>query len=331
MLQILYLTQAGSTLPSVRFRVMPYVRLGEKQGTPIGWKQIPKTMASRLPFFLLLPRAKTIILQKKLLSVPELYLLKGKCSRLIFDFDDAIWTCHPHVPHGPEREEKESKAAERFANTCKRVHQIIAGNDYLADMAKSYKSNVTVIPTPIDTDMYKPGSLGRKNHLTTVGWMGTSSNLFFLPDVIDQLKDLPKNTLIKIVSDEPLPPPHCDRVLFEYWHPLKELSQLQFMDIGLMPLTDDPYTRGKCGFKILQYMACGVVPVASNIGFNSTIIEHGEDGFLVDKPEQWSEYVSRLVTDPELRDSMAAKARKKVVDNYSLTVMSIKLWQSIIT
>jgi glycosyltransferase involved in cell wall biosynthesis len=90
------------------------------------------------------------------------------------------------------------------------------------------------------------------------------------------------------------------------------------MDVGLMPLTDDEYTRGKCGFKLLQYMACGVVPVASDVGFNREIVEHGETGFLASSPEDFTPYVRRLLDDEGLRKDMARAARRSVVERFSL-------------
>ena len=120
-----------------------------------------------------------------------------------------------------------------------------------------------------------------------------------------------------------------ENVMWAAWSPDKEISQLQAMDIGLMPLEDSEYSRGKCGFKILQYMACGAVPVASDVGFNAEIIEHGIDGFLVRKPEDWKRHVMRLAEDEKLRANMAEAARRKVVSEFDLKAVANSLWKAL--
>ena len=104
----------------------------------------------------------------------------------------------------------------------------------------------------------------------------------------------------------------------ETWTPDNEIPWLQAMDVGLMPLTDDDYTRGKCGFKLLQYMACGAVPVASPVGLNTAIVRDGENGLLASTPGDFARAVERLAADPALRRTLAAEARRTVVEAYSL-------------
>lgn len=236
--------------------------------------------------------------------------MKRKCAKLVFDFDDALWTFHPSVPSGPKRDAREIKDRKRFARQCGQVDAVIAGNSYLASRAEESASKVTIIPTPIDTDKYVPGDFdsGRVN----VGWMGTSSNLFFLADILQGIRPVLADSPALVVSNKMYEGPGEDLVRYEDWSSEREVTQLQSMDIGLMPLTDDEYTRGKCGFKLLQYMACGAVPIASDVGFNREIIEDGKDGFLISSPEQWVERVRLLKSDPEFRRKMRDAARKKL-------------------
>jgi len=333
MLDVLFLTQSFDTLPSVRFRVLPYVRNAASYGRSASWKPVPKTLAGRVPFYALLPKARTIVLQKKLVSSQEIRLLRRKCLKLAFDFDDALWTCHPNVPQGRAREKKCARSLTRLQAMCSSVDLVLAGNTFLAQKVRSYADRVEVLPTPIDTDVYTPDGLSGDAPVTldeevTVGWMGTSCNLFFLPNVFKMLSPLAGDTQFLVVSDEPYPfPQGFSHAAFLYWNPDLEVLHLREMDIGLMPLTNDEYTRGKCGFKLLQYMACGVVPVASDVGFNREIITHGEDGFLVKHPSEWIRYVSLLVQDAYLRRKMAISARNKVVERFSLARAAERLWR----
>ncbi|MBN2141100.1 MAG: glycosyltransferase family 4 protein [Desulfovibrionaceae bacterium] len=326
---VLFLTQSGATLPSVRFRVLPFVAQGRDMGLDVDWRRIPKTVPQRLGFFFGLPRTDVIIVQKKLFSRFELGLLRRKCRSLVFDFDDALWTFHPSEPPGPDRDRRVARNAGRFARVCADVDLVIAGNDYLARRAAAHQGNVRVVPTPLDTDLYTPPDPAGPDREPCVGWMGTASNLYFLSEVFEALAPLSGEARFLVVADRRFSEKYRTRADFEFWTPDSELAQLRSMDIGLMPLTDDEYTRGKCGFKILQYMACGVVPVAADVGFNREIVEHGVDGLLVRDPSQWAEYVRLLARDRDLRAEMAAAARKKVVRDYSLKALSGRFWSAI--
>lgn len=326
MLRLLYLTQAGQTLPSVRFRVLPMVEKATQAGISADWRRIPSGVLARLPFYLGLPRAEVIVLQKKLVEAWELLLIRSRCEHLVFDFDDALWTSHPNTPPSPARGAREKKAWRRLKLVCGRVDLVIAGNAYLAGHVREFARNLAVLPTPLNTDVYVPAPARQGGGPVTVGWMGTSCNLFFLPEVLAELAPLAGKIRLRLVSDDlyaaPAPLP-VDSVL---WSPETEVAELQGFDIGLMPLTDDAYTRGKCGFKLLQYMATGAVPVASDVGFNREIVRHGENGLLVREPGDWARHVAALAEDPALRARLAAAARKTVVERFSLARTAARLW-----
>ncbi len=322
-MQLLYLTQSGPTLPSVRFRVVPFVAAARAAGIDAEYRVIPKGSLKRIPFFLGLPKADVLILQKKLLNPLDLALAARAGKRFVYDFDDAVWTSHPNVQDEARREKERTKQAPRFAATCRRADLIIAGNSFLAARAGEYNSRVEILPTPLDTDVYVPDAARRSAGLPVVGWMGTACNQFFLPELFDALTPLAERMRLAVVSDES----YTDfGAAFEKWSPERELAQLQAMDIGLMPLSDDEYTRGKCGFKLLQYMACGAVPVAADVGFNREIVEHGRTGFLVRTPDEWHEAVATLLDDPARRAEMAVEARKTVVEKFSLAAAVKKLF-----
>lgn len=330
--KVLFLTQSGDTLPSVRFRVLQYLRDAQARGISAERRTIPKTAAGRIPFYASLPRVEVIVLQKRLLSVLELSLLRMKCRRLAFDFDDALWATHPNSAGSPGCAARESKALERLMATCARVDLVIAGNTFLADKVGGVNNNVLVLPTPLDCEKYSPGDQHGEagvDQLPLVGWMGTSCNLFFLPEVFEAMAQLSGKTRFQVIADEPFESPPGMDVGFSYWSSEQEVEQLRAMDVGLMPLTDDEYTRGKCGFKLLQYMACGAVPVASGVGFNTEIIEHGKDGFLAADAGDFLKYTARLVENADLRRKMAAAARSKVEARFDVKASAERLWRSL--
>jgi len=319
-LDLLFLSSSGPTLPSVRFRVLPYVREAERRGLAVRHLVVPKTLAGRLGMYATLPAARAVVLQKKLLPKPEVVLLRRRCRFLAFDFDDALWTCHPNA--GEVVEDQRSLA--RLEAVCRAADLVIAGNAYLAERVEGWSSRVEVLPTPLDTDAYAPPERREEGGKVTVGWMGTSCNLFFLPDALSAMAAVPGIRLL-VVSDGACALPAGLEAEFRAWSAATEAADLQAMDIGLMPLTDDPYTRGKCGFKLLQYMASGAVPVASDVGFNCSVVTDGKDGFLVRTPDEFAERVALLASDVELRKRMALAARRTVEERFSLQAAAERL------
>lgn len=329
-LDLLFLTPSGETLPSVRFRVLPFVELGRKKGLAADWRRTPKAIHQRLLFLLTLPRARVMVIQQKLFAPWELSLIRRNCERLVYDVDDALWSLHPAEVGRPGSAEKAAKIKARFAATCAGADLVIAGNEYLAGHARAHQQNVFVLPTLLDTAKYTPpppdaAGVGPFR----VGWMGTSGNLFFLPEVLRQLAPHRERLEIRIVSDAPYQGELQEMARFERWSPTLEVDQLRGFEVGLMPLTDDEYTRGKCGFKILQYMASGAVPVASAVGFNTEILTHGRDGMLVRSPSDWAAHILSLADNRELLECMARQARKTVVERFGLERMAPRFWEAV--
>jgi glycosyltransferase involved in cell wall biosynthesis len=268
------------------------------------------------------------VVQKKLLPPIYLNLLKRRCGRLFYDFDDAVWTHHPGDTGKASRASNLRKAQRRFVATCRIADGVIAGNGYLGAKARAHNLSVTVLPTPIDTDLYRPPGQRRTGSTRLrVGWMGTAANQHFLHPVLMELHSVTESMELQGISNENRLKAALPGMRFESWAAEKEVAQLQAFDIGLMPLSDDEYTRGKCGFKLLQYMACGVVPIASAVGFNNDIIDHGVDGFLVQDVADWKRHILQLKENPELRCQMALRARAKVEANFSLTGSAARLWR----
>jgi glycosyltransferase involved in cell wall biosynthesis len=235
--------------------------------------------------------------------------------RIILDFDDAIFL-------GP-RGQPDRWCRRAFETAVKISSRVIAGNTYLAENAAA-PEKTTVIPTVIETDRYQPRENRPPGREVVVGWMGTTGHfgeLSVLVPMIEKLLRTHPHVTFRFVSNANCPRlPDHPRVEQVRWSAESELALLRSFDVGLMPLSDSPWNRGKCGFKLIQYMAVGVPPIASAVGANVEIVGQGRDaaGLLVRPEESWASAVELLVEDPELRARLGACARARAVECYSV-------------
>lgn len=207
---------------------------------------------------------------------------------------------------------------------CRLAAHVTPGNEYLAEYARRFNSHVTVVPTTIDTDKYVPKS-GQSDPLV-IGWSGSESTVKYVAMLRAVLQRLRKTRTFRVliigtaeyaidgVEVEAMP-----------WRAASEVEDLHRIDIGVMPLTDDPWSRGKCGLKALQYMALGIPAVCSPVGVNSTIIRDGENGFLAATEDDWYDRLARLLDDAALRRRIGAAGRDTVEQKYSARVQVPRL------
>jgi glycosyltransferase involved in cell wall biosynthesis len=234
---------------------------------------------------------------------------------LIFDFDDALF-----VQNEP-----------KITSLVKLAQRCVCGNDYLADFARKHNPNTSVIPTAIDTDKFQQRSQKDEQTLT-IGWTGTSGNYeFFSEKMIDDiarvLKETPHTRFLFICDRPP-----DERFHFQYdylpWRAESEITDLQQIDIGLMPLIDSPWSRGKCGFKLIQYGAIGIASLASDVGVNADVIRDGQSGCLIHN-DDWYTPLKKLVEDRQLARIMGKEAQKHMQKVYSLKTNYPKLKEAI--
>ncbi|MBS1486259.1 MAG: glycosyltransferase family 4 protein [Bacteroidetes bacterium] len=240
-------------------------------------------------------------------------------KKIIYDFDDAIW-----LPNTSSENKIIAwlKWHGKVKSICRWSYRISCGNEFLAGFAKKYNRQVTVNPTTIDTEHLHQHSeeLKRKNEKVIIGWTGTHSTLLYLSalqEVFLKLADQFKDTIgFLIIADKP---PDM-KIEFEFvkWSKENEMKDLLKMDIGVMPLPDNDWAKGKCGFKALQYMALEIATVASPVGVNSSIIAHEKDGLLCSTSNEWYAALSRLIEDASLREKIGKAGRAKVVSHYSV-------------
>jgi glycosyltransferase involved in cell wall biosynthesis len=266
-----------------------------------------------------LRRAEAVIIQRKLLPRFGLQLLRGAARTLLFDFDDAVFLRNSYSAKGlycPRR-------LRRFQSVCRAADIVIAGNDFLHDEALCLggASRAVVIPTCLDPGRYPIARHERAGAGVELVWVGSSSTLQGLEAIRPLLSDLGRRRpglRLKLVCDrflqlDALPVTACP------WSEEGEAAALAAADIGISWMPDDHWSRGKCGLKVLQYMAAGLPVVANPVGMHAILIQHGENGFLADTPDEWTEAVSTLARDPALRRRLGHAGRRRLEAEYSLT------------
>ncbi len=247
----------------------------------------------------------------------EWILAKVLGKKIIFDFDDAIWL--------PNTSQSNFLAAKlKFHHKTRLIskwaHRVSAGNAYLAAYAQKYNPNTIINPTTIDTiNWHSQVKSQEHNKQLVIGWTGTHSTLKYLDELVPILQELEHSfSFTFLVIANQAPTWQLDSLQFIPWQKATEIEDLLKMNIGLMPLTDDDWAKGKCGFKALQYMALGIPALASPVGVNAEIIDHEENGFLCHSAQDWEKYLTQLLQDPTLRVKLGKKARKKIIDYYSV-------------
>ena len=249
----------------------------------------------------------------------EFILAKVFRKKIIYDFDDAIWL--------PNTSEENSVAGwlkfhGKVRWICRWSYRVSCGNEWLADFARQFNSRVVVNPTTIDTDKrHNPNLLEKKpNEKIVIGWTGTHSTLQYLTPLIPALQSIEKkfSVIVRVISNKN---PQLPLQNFEFvpWKIETEIQDLMSFDIGLMPLTEDAWSNGKCGFKALQYMALEIPCVASPVGVNTRIVQQGVNGFLCSSNAEWEQTLENLIQQSELRKSIGVAGRQTVVDKFSVS------------
>jgi len=236
-------------------------------------------------------------------------------KKIIYDFDDAIW----HLNYSEKNKiARFFKAPWKVKYICKWADTIIVGNSYLKEYARQFNNNVVIIPTTVNTQVHKACKQKQTDKALTIGWTGTLTTLKQLETALPIIKKLKKRYDFNfyIISNEK---PRFD-INFEFkkWQAETEVKDLCKIDIGIMPLPDDEWAKGKCGLKGLQYMALEIPTIMSPVGVNSEIIQDGENGFLASNENEWLNKLSLLIENEDLRNKLGKAGRKTVEEKYSV-------------
>lgn len=238
---------------------------------------------------------------------------------MIYDFDDAIWMMNVSEGNRRLRWLKDPKKIERILPLAKLV---IAGNDFLAEYAERFSSRVHVIPTVIDTDQYQAEpEQGRIDGPLVIGWTGSRTTIPHLQAAVPMLKALSERSkvpfILRVICDVPFQGGGL-QVENRTWSSATEVEDLKGIHIGIMPMEENEWSRGKCGFKGLQYMGLAKPVVLQDHGVSRTIVQHERNGMLASTPEQWIHSLSHLLNDADLRRDLGSAARTTVEEQYSV-------------
>jgi glycosyltransferase involved in cell wall biosynthesis len=270
----------------------------------------------------LIPRADVVFIHREATPlgppVLEWVIAKVLRKRIIYDFDDAIW-----IPNTSEVNKAAAflKCTWKVRFICRWAWKVSAGNAWLAAYARQYHPRVVVNPTTIDTEaLHNPRLFSKpKSPLPVIGWTGTHSTLHYLRPLAAPLQRLHASHPFELLVIANQPPDFdLPGLKFLPWHKETEMADLLRMDIGLMPLTPDAWSEGKCGFKALQYLALEIPAVASPVGVNSQMVVEGKTGFLCETEEDWYHALEVLLLDAELRARMGKAGRAHVEAHYSV-------------
>jgi len=315
-MKVLFLTQGGAEHPSSRYRVYQLVPLLRNMGlhctvaplrAPSNWQRadehdvvvVQKGLAPGLP------------------AIVERWLAAGK--PMVFDFDDAIW-----LPREGGRRWVRWLHRERAVQTMlRRAAAVMAGNSYLAEYARQFNANVTVVPTVVDVSRYDvvsaapsravPQGAGVSARYTPViGWIGSDSTLAYLRPLQPVFERLGVKLRVIAAGEPPFP------VEMRPWRLETEVDELRQIGIGIAPLPDTPWTRGKCGLKVLQYMACGIPVVAAPVGVHHELIQHGVNGFLAATEDEWVHSLQQLLANADLRAAVGRAGQTTVRQQFDL-------------
>jgi glycosyltransferase involved in cell wall biosynthesis len=277
--------------------------------------------ARRLWVVLKVPRTAVVVIEYELLpwfpAVLERWLAWRGC-RMVVDYDDALFHQYDAHPNPWVRR----LLGRKIATVMRLAHTVVAGNAYLADYARrAGAARVEVIPTVIDLARYPVMGAGGASGVFTIGWIGSPSTARYLRDIAPALAKLCRDgrARVRLVGSGPVDLPGVPLEVVA-WSEKTEVDEIRRFDVGIMPLLDEPWARGKCGFKLIQYMACGLPVVASPIGVNSEIVDDGVNGYLISTTDEWVLALESLMADAELRRQMGAAGRKRVEEKYCLAV-----------
>lgn len=239
-------------------------------------------------------------------------------KKIIFDFDDSIWINFSYS----NRLIGYLKWPYKVKTICKLAYKISAGNAFLADYAKQYASRITIMPTIVDVKNGHNRMKNQSDKPLVIGWTGTFSNFKFFELISPVIKRLEEKYTFefRVIADKN---PNLDIRSIKYlkWNKDSEIDDLLGIHIGLMPLDDDEATRGKCGFKAIQYMALGIPALVSPVAVNAIIVDHTVNGYHCKNEEDWFFYLEKLILNENLRTEMGEKARQKIVENYSVEAL----------
>ncbi len=320
----------SSDLASTRIRAANLIEPLARRGVHAELYILPKSLSARLKLFQKCKTYDVVILQKKLLS-PILFFFLRRASRyLVYDFDDAVFFRDAFGSRIDDPEWFSKSRWRRFKTTAKAVDIVLAGNNYLESYAQKYNNNVAILPSSVPLNNIPTRDNFPDNPKPVVGWVGSRTTMKYIFSIESILANVASvyPFELRIISDTPcsissLP---CHHI---FWNLDRQDQEIAHFDIGIMPLSDDPWAKGKCAYKLLQCMAAEVPFVASAVGMNVEVTCGNTTGFAVKSDREFVNCLVKLLRDKALRRRMGKAGRALVERFYTTEVISEKLAQLI--
>lgn len=306
--------------PSFRQRIGIYIDLLKSSGIDCRIEKLPAGYPNRWKLFKAARDFDAVLLHKKCLNFLDARILRKHTDKLIYDFDDAVM----YSPKAPQSDR--TSHCRLFRRTVAMADVVIAGNSYLAECAVRFNNNVHILPTALNIDRFRIDVRKQGDGKVRLVWIGSKSTLRYLSliePILEKIGSRFSQAMLRIICDD-FPVFKNIEVEKRSWTRQTEIADLKQCDIGLAPLPDNRFTRGKCGFKVLQYSAAGLPVVTSNVGVNSEFVQDGISGFIASNPEQWYERITALVEKADLRKQMGRRAGE-FVRQYDAGVIGAKL------
>lgn len=325
-MKITFLIQ-GQNVAASRYRVLqylPYFQQGEIDtevqefpGRETGWPVLMKKLKD----------ADIVFVQRKRLPLLILMFLRRLKKKIVYDFDDAVMFKNSLSQNPYSRRRTMS-----FKRMLRYTDLVIAGNEFLRKEAEKFHRNVRVLPTPIDGERYRQKDVHGRDEVI-IGWIGDHGSIHYMESYKDVWETLGRkypHVVLTIICDTFIETKDI-RLKKIQWSYEREIDDLISLDIGVMPLFDDLWSQGKCGFKIIQYLGVGVPAVCTPVGINRDVVVDGVNGLWAATKDEWIEKLSLLVEDPLERMRMGKEGRKKIMERYTLQVCAPKLLEWIQT
>jgi glycosyltransferase involved in cell wall biosynthesis len=309
---------------SFRQRIAIYQNFLKSNGINCDMVRIPSASLARRQLFKQAVKYDGVLLHKKGLNFIDAFFLRRYSKKIIYDLDDAVM----YKDQIPERYSR--LRFRRFARSAELADMIITGNSYLAEQASKFNQNVVILPTGLDTKAYRAQTGIQNDEKIRLVWIGSRSTLKYLAEIkpaLEQIGSHFSNVTLRIICDDFFDLKNMEVEKIQ-WSLKKQAADLATSHIGLAPLPDNRFTRGKCGFKILQYQVAGLPVVASPVGVNSEYARQDVTAFHAVNIHDWTEKISQLIVDPQLRKQMGNKGTEHV-QNFDTSIIGKKLLELI--
>lgn len=322
---ILFILAGTKQQASPRYRVIQYIPKLKKAGFSIEVHYPTKKQKGIMRAFSSFIENRNIIqksinhdivfIQKRLFNKSLVKKLKENGAKLVFDFDDSILASQQEKSFTTRK-----RTIKRFKSICKHADLIIAGNKHLAQQTIEPTGTVRVLPTVVNIDRYLPQEQPHIDNSIIIGWIGQPVNHEYIIEIEPALRQLAEkypNLMLHVISRGKFTINGVNVKNIE-WNEKDETQLLRQIDIGIMPIPDNEWSKGKCALKAIQYMAAGIPVVCSNIGANREVVRDKTDGYLVDTLSEWESALEILISNHELRYQMGTSGRTRVQKHYTL-------------